>query len=379
MTPRASKPRLIILGEKMHLLDIKKQVVNLYETRKALHLVGPPGVGKTDVVREDFVKILSDQFGEQFGFHDCMVPTYDAPDFRGFLIPTKDEQGKPTSFFTRSAAMPSRSYLEKHPRGIMFMDERNQADALTQKALAPVVLEKRFGEETLPDGWWVVSASNRVADGSGVNKALKHLINRERIVQVEPAILPWALWAEERGIHPMLIAFAKHRPGIVFSDTVPKEDAPFCTPRSYVSAAKLLSLVAGVDKDGQPNMKIPNDQMVIQLVSGDIGENAAAELFAFLKVVDELPTIEEIQADPKGCKCPKELSAAYAGAQMLIHYAEPSNIDKLWIFAERLAKELQVSTAKSLIEKGGGKLLNSKALNTWIMANKTLIVASSAK
>lgn len=363
----------------MHLLDLKKQAVNLYLSRKALHIIGPPGVGKTDVMRGEVVQILSDHFGEQFGFHDCMVPTYDAPDYRGFLIPTKDDQGKPTSFFTRSAAMPSRSYLEQFPRGIMFMDERNQTDALSQKALAPVILEKRFGEERLPEGWWVVSASNRMADGSGVNKALKHLINRERIIQIEPAVLPWALYAEARGIHPMLIAFAKHRPGIVFSDTVPKEDAPFCTPRSYVSAAEFLALVAGKDDKGEPNMKIPNDQIVIQMVAGDIGEAAAAELFAFLKVVDELPTIDEIHADPKGCKCPKELSAAYAAAQMLIHFANPSNIDKLWTFAERLAKELQVSTAKSLIEKGGGTLLNSKALNTWIMAHKTLIVASSAK
>jgi len=363
----------------MHLLDLEKQVVNLYQTRKSLHLIGPPGVGKTDIVRGRFVKILSDHFGEQFGFHDVMVPTFDAPDFRGFLIPTKDDQGKPTSFFTRSAAMPSRSYLAQHIRGILFLDERNQSDALTQKALAPVVLEGRFGEEKLPEGWWVVSASNRVADGSGVNKALKHLINRERILPVDPAILPWALWAEERGLHPMLIAFAKHRPGIVFSDAVPKEDGPFCTPRSFVSAADLLALVAGVDAQGNPNMKIPSDTMIAQLVAGDIGDAAAAELFAFLKVVDELPTIEEIKDDPKGCKCPKELSAAYAAAQMLIHFAEPGNIDKLWIFAERLAKELQVSTAKSLIEKGGGKLLNSKALNTWVMANKTLIVASSAK
>lgn len=363
----------------MHLLDIVKQAANLYESGTALHLIGPPGVGKSDIVKNELVAALSAQYGEKFGYHDVVVPTLDAPDFRGFLIPTKDAAGKPTSFFTRSAVMPSEEYLREHPRGIMFLDERNQADQLTQKSLAPVVLSKRFGENYLGDLWWVISASNRQQDGSGVGKALKHMVNRERSIAVEPHVLAWAIWAEARQVHPMLIAFAKTRPNIVFSDTVPKEDAPFCTPRSFISAAKLMGRAAGTDAQGNPNMKIPNDGIMMQLVAGDIGDKAAAELFAYLKVADDLPTIEEIMADPKGCKCPKELSAAYAAMQMCIHFVNPTNVDKLWAFAERFPKELQVSAARSLCEKGAGVLLNSKALGTWLINNKALINASSAK
>lgn len=363
----------------MRLLEIVKQAPNLYESGTAVHLIGPPGLGKSDIVKNEVRQALSAHYAEEFGYHDVVVPTLDAPDFRGFLIPTKDAQGKPTSFFTRSAVMPSEEYLAAHSKGIMFLDERNQADQLTQKSLAPVVLSKRFGEHTLPSGWIVFSASNRQQDGSGVGKALKHMVNRERTLFIEPDILSWAVWAEARGVHPMLIAFAKTRPNIVFSDSVPKEDAPFCTPRSYVSAAGLMGRAAGTDKDGNPNMKIPNDGIMMQLVSGDIGDKAAAELFAYLKVADDLPTIEEVMSDPKGCKCPKELSAAYAAMQMCIHFVTPLNVDKLWSFAERFPKELQVSAARSLCEKGAGVLLNSKALSTWLIANKALINASSAK
>lgn len=363
----------------MRLLEIVKQAPNLYESGTAVHLIGPPGLGKSDIVKNEFRQALSAHYAEDFGYHDVVVPTLDAPDFRGFLIPTKDASGKPTSFFTRSAVMPSEEYLAAHPKGIMFLDERNQADQLTQKSLAPVVLSKRFGEHVLPTGWLVISASNRQQDGSGVGKALKHMVNRERTLFIEPDVVSWSIWAETRGVHPMLIAFAKTRPNIVFSDTVPKEDAPFCTPRSYVSAAGLMGRAAGTDKDGNPNMKIPNDGIMMQLVSGDIGDKAAAELFAYLKVADDLPTIEEVMADPKACKCPKELSAAYAAMQMCIHFVNPTNVDKLWAFAERFPKELQVSAARSLCEKGAGVLLNSKALSTWLVNNKALINASSAK
>ena len=363
----------------MHLLDLTKQAVNLYESGTAVHLIGPPGIGKTDVTSNEFKAVLEAHYGEKFGFCDLMVPTIDAPDLRGFLIPTKDKEGHPTSFFTRPAVIPSEEYLREFPRGIMLLDECNQADQLTQKALAPVKLKKRFGEHVLPDGWIVMSARNRMEDGSGVGKALKHLVNRERTLQIQANIYAWSIWAEERKVHPMLIAFAKAFPGVVMVDKVPKEDGPYCTPRSYMSAAKLIARAAGVDDKGEPNMKIPNDGIMMQLVAGDIGDQAVAELFAYLKVADELPTVEEILAAPSTCKCPKELSAAYAAVQMCVHFAKPDNIDKLWTFAERFPKELQVTTCRSLVERGGGMLLNSPKLNNWIMANKTLINSSSAR
>ena len=376
----------------MHLLDLTKNAVQLYESGTALHLVGPPGVGKSDVLKNEFRAALSNHYGEEFGFHDVLLPTIDAPDLRGFLVPTKDKDGHPTSFYTRSAALPSREMLAKYKRGIFVIDERNAADLLTMKAVAPVVLWGRFGDEYLPgftpegpkpdrseDGWLIVSASNRQADRSGANKAPRHLQNRERQINISPDVTAWSVWAEAKGVHPMLIAFAKAKPGVVFSDAVPKTEDPFCTPRSYMSAAKMLGLAAGVDEKGNPNMVIPINSLVQEFAGGDIGEHAVAELFSFLKLADQLPTIDEILAAPATAKCPKELSSSFAAAQMLVHFAKPDVIDKLWIYAERLIKEVQVSTAKSLIEKGGGALLNSQALGKWIMANKALITASSLK
>lgn len=361
----------------MKLLELVKNAPVLYRSGTALHLVGPPGVGKSGVLKNEFRAALEAAYGERFGFHDVLLPTVDAPDIRGFLVPTKDSLGHATSFFTRSAVLPSKEYLAEFPRGIMLLDERSAADLLTQKAVAPAVLEKRFGEEYLPEGWMIVSASNRTQDRAGVIKPPTHLVNRERTVPIEPDVLSWSLWAEDHGVHPMLVAFAKQQPGVVFAPEVPKGEGAFCTPRSFVSAAKLLADVAGLDADGNPNMDIQPSESVAELVSGDIGEGACAQVLAFLKLSDQLPTIQEILANPQNAKCPTELSASYAAAQMCLHYAKPDVIDKLWIFTERLPKEMQVSTAKQLVAKGAGVLLNSKALGTWITKNKALINASN--
>src|SRR6185312_974411 len=239
-------------------------------------------------------------------------------------------------------------------------------------------LWKQFGTDKLPEGWRVWSASNRVSDGAGVVKALTHLVNRERIINIEPDVGSWAVWAEEQGIHPMYIAFAKQRPGVVFTDEVPKHGKSFCTPRSFVSASRLHSQLAGLDAAGNISMDLPSDAITSELIAGDVGEAAAAEMFAFFKLNEHLPTIEEIKADPLKAKCPgpERLDAAFAAAQIIVHFADAKNIDKLWKYVERLPKELQTSTAQALIPKSGSILLNSPALTKWMSENRALINAS---
>jgi hypothetical protein len=343
--------------------------------------MGPPGIGKSDVIQHDITATLSAAFSEPFGFWSFLAPTVDAPDIRGFLVPTKLADGTPSSFYTRPALLPTKEYFKAHPRGIYFIDERNSADILVNKACAPIILSKRFGDEYLPEGWQVWSASNRVEDQSGASKALKMMTNRECSIQLQSDVLSWSLWAEARKMHPLMIAFAKQRPGIVFAESVPKHEGPFCTARSFTAAAEYVSNLAGVDDNGNVVMKIQLDSLGLQVIQGFIGESATAELGAHIKLGDKLPDIEEILKDPMTAKCPKaeDLHIAFVAAQLLLHYAKPDNIDILWTYAERLPREIQVSTGQNLIARGGGTLLNSQKMTTWIKNNKALINVSNTK
>lgn len=363
----------------MRILDLIKVFPDLYEARTAVHLVGPPGCGKSDVIRNDIRLALSEKYGMEFGFCGdaevpVLCPTIDAPDIRGFLVPTKDKDtGEASSYFTRSPLMPSDAYLKKYPRGIMFLDERNAADLLTQKALAPAVLSRLFGTHQLPEGWIVVSASNRVSDRAGVIRPPSHLINRECTLYIENDVTSWSIWAENQGLHPMGIACAKKMPGAVFSESVPATDGPFSTARSFTEALRFLTIKAGKLADGRINMALPGDFLSQQVVSGHVGEGVSSQMFAFFKLHDKLPDIEDIIKDPAKAKCPEQLDAAYAAVQICIHYAKSENIDKLWQYCERLPRELQVSAAVSLIKRSGGTLINSKALGAWVAKNRALV------
>jgi hypothetical protein len=362
----------------MRIMDLIKVFPDLYEARTAVHLIGPPGCGKSDVLKNDIRDLLSERYGERFGFcgdneEAWLLPTLDAPDIRGFLVPTKDKNGEAASYFTRSPLFPSDEYLAAHPRGIFVLDERNAADLLTQKATAPVILSKLFGDRRLPPGWIVVSASNRQSDRAGVIRPPTHLTNRECLIYIDTDATSWSIWAERRNVHPMAIAFAKRFPGVVFSDSVPAGDGPFSTARSYTEAAKFLAIKAGVDSKGRPNLELPNDPLTQQVVAGHVGDGTSAQAFAFFKLHDKLPDPEDIIKDPSKAKCPDQLDAAYAAVQLCVHYAKPENIDKFWTYVERLPREVQVSAAVSMIKRGGGVLINSKSLGSWVSKNRALI------
>ncbi len=364
----------------MRMLDLLRVAPKWYEAGDTVHLIGPPGCGKSQVVKNELIKTLSEKYGEEFGYHDSLAPTLDAPDYKGFLLPIKNPDGSAGSAFTRSPELPSREYLAKHPRGIYLVDELSSAEVLTQKALAPILLDKRFGNETLPPGWQVWAASNRLSDRAGVVRQPSHVRNRVREVPIENDALSWAVWAEAHGVHPLIIAWAKAHPTIAFVDEVPSGDKPFSTARSIARAANFLQVGLARDDEGKlTDMELPMDELSMMSVYGDIGEGAGADMFGFLKVYDKLPSLDEIIEDPKKAKCPQDLSAAWAAGQMCIHYAKPGNIDALWQYTERLAREVQVSMAKSLMERSGSVLLNSPNMIKWVHSNKALIISSTGK
>jgi MoxR-like ATPase len=263
--------------------------------------------------------------------------------------------------------------------GILFLDEFSQASHDMQKAVAQLILDREVNGFSLPDGWWIVAASNRTADKAGVNRLLTHVTNRFRVLPIVSSVEDWSNWALDNSLNSMAVAFARFKPGAVFSDEVPSKPGPFPTPRSYVAAIEYLQAIAGDD----PDAPLPVDPLSVEVISGSIGEGAAAELTAFLKTNEFLPTREELIANPKKAKLPPEdrLDASYAAVQMAVscgieNKTDMDIVDKCFTYCSRLPLELQTMAARDLVRNAGGSALNAKSVVDFMAKHKGLILNS---
>lgn len=345
------------------------RVRQLYEAGTSLMLLGSPGIGKSSIIRE-WPEMLSGLYGEEFGWFEIYPALGEAPDAKGYMIPAKDKDGKAISVFTYPPYLPSREYLEKHPRGVLNIEEFDQCAPDMAKALAQLIYEKKIGEYKLPDGWWVVSSSNRTKDKSGAVRQLMHIVNRQRRIEVANDIDGLCAWMEARSVHPMLIAFTRARPSVVFTDAVPSSPDPFCTPRSLVSAAKFIQTT--VDNDNMDFRISDFDQM---MVAGDIGQAAAAELFGFAEVRDVLPTRVEIEETPAKAKVPpaSRLDALFAVNELIVSSATAKTMDAYMVYIARVSPQMSVATIKRLIAKNPLAAIESKLLREWISKNQNLL------
>ena len=354
-------------------LYFKRDLNGKQERPCTLMIKGPPGIGKSAVERM-FPSLLSGIFGVEFGYASFTVPEFESVDMRGFMIPTKNKDGEAVSYYTYPAVLPSKEYFAKYPRGVVVVEESDQGDMPMSKALAAFFYEGRLGTVTMPPGWWVVGSSNRMEDRSGVIRQPMHIVNRVRTIQIEADMDSLITWQEGIQMHPLGVEFTRKFPKEVCSATVPKEARPFCTPRSFAEAMSYLKELA-TDDDGYVRMDIPSHGVAQECVSGNVGDGVSAQMFGYFRMSDQMPEFADILKDPMKAKCPtfERMDAAYATMRMCVINATAGNIDRVWTYAERFPKALQVPAAKELLNKAGGTLLNSKALGNWIAKNNALI------
>jgi hypothetical protein len=363
----------------MKLSDFTSLAVPLYTTRQSVMLEGAPGIGKTDTVRQ-LPRILTEALGEEFALVEYFLTTRESVDVAGFMVPSKEEfDGKQTAVATYTLPdIIRRIKATGKAHGVLFLDEFSQATHDMQKAVANLILDREVNGFALPEGWWIVAASNRTADKAGVNRLLTHVINRFRVLSIQPNVDDWANWALDHSLHPMAIAFARFRSGSVFSDEVPSKPGPFPTPRSFVAGTEFLMALVNNDN----NVALPTDSLSLEVLSGSIGEGAAAEFVSFLRTEEFLPTREELVTSPATAKLPPKdrLDAAYAAVQLAVSVAieDTTTVDKAFEYCSRLPLELQTMAARDMVRSAGGAAFNAKSITDFMAKHKGLILSSIA-
>jgi MoxR-like ATPase len=113
---------------------------------------GAAGIGKSDLI-----KLVAEKRG--LSLCDLRVALYDPVDLRG--LPRFEED---------KTVWQAPAVLPRDGKGILFLDDLTTAPQMIQ-ACYQLVLDRKLGEYTLPDGWVVVAAGNPASE-RGVHFAI---------------------------------------------------------------------------------------------------------------------------------------------------------------------------------------------------------------
>jgi len=335
--------------------EVTTALQTFIDVKQPTMLHGSPGVGKSDLVRQ-LAKT------NDMELIDLRLSQLDPVDLRG--IPNVSKAHK-TQWNTPN-------FLPESGKGILFLDEIVSASQATQAAAYQLVLDRKLGDYTLPDGWVVFAAGNRRTDGALVNQMSTALRNRFAHINFEVNNDDWCAWALAANIAIEVLGFIRFRPSMLNEferrDNSEEENErlrnlknqnAFATPRSW-------EMVSRVVKSG-----ISNDT-AFELFSGIVGEGNAGEFFAYMKYYRSLPDLDLVFTSPNAVTIPVEMATLYALATGLGHKATPDNFEKLTIFLKRIPIEFQTLCIKDAIGRDFS-LTESPAFTEWAKDNSEFL------
>lgn len=260
---------------------------------------GAPGIGKSSIL-STLARAMPD-------YHPCYIDCANL-DLGDLGLPLIDRTtDTPTTTYA-----PNVRFGAHQTRPVLLMlDELAKAPRPVMNMLLPVILERRLADHRLPTGSIVFATTNLDTDGVG-DSLPAHAANRMTVISIaNPTSEEWIEWGTHNAIAPEILAFAQQYPQIFecYADD-PTSTNPyifnplrhqtraFCSPRSLAHASHIVSHRQALGEATLPALM------------GTVGESAARDMDALLRLSDKLPTLAEIVAAPTTTRLPTD-SAAY--------------------------------------------------------------------
>ena len=265
-------------------------------------LWGPPGVGKSQAVRQ-----LAERIERRSGRRA------EVTDVRLLLFNPIDLRGIPTANADRTLAVWLKPQIFQMDESddvlnILFLDELSAAPQAVQAAAYQLALDRVVGEHRLPDNCVVMAAGNRTTDKSVAFKMPKALANRLMHIEVQVEFESWRQWAVSHGVNPKVTGFLSFRQENLMEFDPSSNALAFPTPRSWEMVSNLLNAAGGSVDELYP------------LVAGLVGTGVATELRTWERVYGELPSVEDI-FDGVGSPPPTSTDGLYALVSAMTAYA----------------------------------------------------------
>ena len=287
----------------------------LVEAHQPCIVWGPPGCAKSQIAQQ----VAADTAHE---YVDVRALLLDPVDLRG--IPWRDAADR-----TRWAPPAFLPPTNDTGRWLINLEELPSAVPMVQAALYQLVLDRKCGEYTLPEGAALIACGNRETDRGVVHRMPTPLASRFVHLEVRVDADDWCKWGAANGIAPEVLFFMAFEPKLLHHFDPRSKEKAFPCPRTWEFASNIVKRRNGLSPEVER-----------ALFRGTIGEAAAVAFAAFLKMWRELPHPRAIITDPANAEIPQNQSALYALCGSLYRLASDVNFDAIVTYAARLRREL---------------------------------------
>lgn len=332
-------------------LNLMKELKDCVLSGTPAMIWGGPGIGKSDIPAQVAAQM-------NMNIIDFRANLFDPVDVRG--IPYLHQQDVNSTKYTSWAVPDVFPIAERDgDRGILFIDELPTAPPATQNAFLQLLLNRQIGDYSLPKGWAIICAGNRLTDSAAVYQMPSPVRNRLAHYELDPILDDWVAWAHQNNIDSNVIAFIQYRPNLL-SQFNPDEYA-FPTPRAWALVSKKLQR-ASIEQD-----------RLFYGVSSLVGDGPAGEFVAFREISDKLPDIDAIIEDPNKYKRDDNPALLYALANAVAARAAEDKMDKIMKLSDKLTVEYQVVLVKGCLARDRN-LRGHPAIKNWITKNANVVL-----
>ena len=213
-------------------------------SQRPVYLIGPPGVGKTEIVAQAAQRMNVGLVAYTMTHHTRQsalgLPALVKRSFAGqeFTVTEYTMSEIVASVYRRQEALGCSA-------GILFLDEINCVSETLTPAMLELLQHKRFGQHRLPDGWMIVCAGNPEQYNRSAHAFDPVTLDRVRVIRIEPDVSAWLDYAAGRNVHPSVRAYLKLRP----EDFYQADGEGIVTARSWVD---LSDMMLALESLGEP-------------------------------------------------------------------------------------------------------------------------------
>jgi len=325
-------------------ISTAKNLLKIYlENKKPCLLVGQPGIGKTDIVKQ-----ACQEMGIDLVISHPVVS--DPTDYKGlpFVV---NGQAEFLPFADLVKLIDAKKPL------VCFFDDLGQAANSVQAAIMQLLLAREINGKKISDHVVFCAATNRKQDQAGVSGLLEPVKSRfYAIIEIDLDLTDFINYGIENNFDSSLLAFAKFKPE--YLDFIPsKEIKPSICPRVFEFINNALNF---------PNITIDQD-----LIESIAGREFALEFISFRQILSSLPNLQEILTG-KQVKFDFEPSIIYTVIIALIKKLDHSNVENCFKWIENLHIEFQSLFVSLALNNKPDVLTVSKSYTSWLVKNQAV-------